>query len=65
MNSFEQVAWADKLVIDETVPWEIKNLCNLMNAIFYETVRDQVLKLQKAKCYTCEIIIQAKKDMTV
>ncbi len=29
MNSFEQVAWADKLVIDETVPWEIKNLCNL------------------------------------
>ncbi len=43
MNSFEQVAWVDKLVIDETVPWEIKNLCNLMNAIFYETVRDEVL----------------------
>ena len=55
MNSFEQITWAKKLIMDETVPWEIRNLCNLMNAIFYEATYCQVQKLQKEKCYACKI----------
>ena len=30
--------WANSLNVDEVVPWEVKNLCNLMNAIFLEGV---------------------------
>ncbi len=32
MNTFKQVSWAKNLNIDEVMPWEVKNLCNLMNS---------------------------------
>ena len=55
MNSCEQVFWAKCLNVDEVVPWEIRNLCNLMNAIFSEAVDCQVHKLRKEKCCGCEV----------
>ena len=42
-----------RLNIDEVVPWEVKNLCNLMNAIFSEAIDNQVNKLRKEKCCGC------------
>ena len=55
MNSYEQDVWANSLNVDEVVPWEVRNLCNLMNAIFSEAVDDQVQKLRKEKCCGCEV----------
>ena len=43
------------LIVDEIVPWEIKNLCNLINAIFVETVSVLVKKLLVEKCCGCEV----------
>ena len=45
MNTFkttEQTFWANNLHVDEVVPWEIENLCNLLNAIFSEAVGHEV-----------------------
>jgi hypothetical protein len=42
-----------RLNIDEVVPWEVKNLYNLMNAIFSEAIDNQVNKLRKEKCCGC------------
>ena len=45
MNTFkstEQIFWANNLNVDEVVPWEIENLCNLLNAIFSEAVGHEV-----------------------
>jgi hypothetical protein len=51
MNTLiNQTLWANSLNIDEVVPWEVKNLCNLMNAIFSEAIANQVNKLRKEKC---------------
>ena len=55
MNSCEQVLWAKGLNVDEVVPWEIRNLCNLMNVIFSEAVDCEVQKLRKEKCCGCEV----------
>jgi hypothetical protein len=35
MKTFKRVFWAKKLSIDEVMPWEVKNLCDVMNAILY------------------------------
>ena len=43
------------LIVDEIVPWKIKNLCNLMNAIFVETVSELVENLRVEKCCSCEV----------
>ena len=40
---------------DEVVPWEVKQQCNLMNAIFSQVVNHYVQKLRKEKCCGCEI----------
>ena len=55
MNTFKQVSWAKKLSIDEVMPWEVKNLCNLMNAILLEAVDDAVNKLRKEFCCGCKV----------
>ena len=50
MNSCEQVLWANDLRTDEVVPsWEIKNQCNLLNAIFLDAVEHQLEKIRKEK----------------
>jgi hypothetical protein len=50
MNSCEQVLWANDLRTDEVVPsWEIKNQCNLLNAIFLDAVEHQLEKIRKRK----------------
>ena len=58
MNAFkstEQIFWANNLHVDEVVPWEIENLCNLLNAIFSEAVGHEVDKLRQEKCCGCEV----------
>ena len=37
------------------MPWEIQNLCNLLNAIFSEVVGHEVNKLLQEKCCGCEV----------
>ena len=47
MNTLiNQTLWANSLNVDEVVHWEVKNLCNLMNAIFSEAIDNQVNKLR-------------------
>ena len=41
--------------VDEFVPWEVKYQCNLMNAIFSQTVNLRVGELRKEKCCGCEV----------
>ena len=58
MNTFkstEQIFWANNLNVDEVVPWEIDNLCNLLNAIFSEAVGHDVETLRQEKCCGCEV----------
>ena len=55
MNSCEQLFWAQKLVVDEVVPWEIRTQCNLMNAIFQDAVDTQIQIILKEKCRGCEL----------
>ena len=55
MNTFKQVSWAKNLSIDEVMPWEVKNLCDLMNAILLEAVDDTVKKLRKELCCGCKV----------
>ena len=58
MNTFkstEQIFWANNLNVDELVPWEIENLCNLLNAIFSEAVGHEVDKLRQEKCSGCKV----------
>ena len=43
------------LIVGEIVPWEIKNLCNLINAIFVETVSELVENLRVEKCCGCKV----------
>ncbi len=50
MNTFKQASWVKNLNIDEVMPWEVKNLCNLLNAILLEAVDDTVNKLRKELC---------------
>ena len=42
-------------IIDEIVPWEVNNQCNLMNAIFSQTVNLHVQEWRKKKCCGCEV----------
>ena len=42
-------------MIDEIVPWQVKNQWNLMNAIFSQTVNLHVQELRKKKCCGCEV----------
>ncbi len=42
------------LNIDEAMPWEVRNLCYLMNAIFLQAVDKEVSKLRKELCYGCK-----------
>ena len=62
MNTLiNQTLWANSLNVDEVVPWEVKNLCNLMNAIFSEAIANQVNKLRKEKCCGCMVDHPSKK----
>ena len=45
MDSLKQSLWANSLNVDEVVPMEVRNLRDLMNAIFVEAVSDEVRKL--------------------
>ena len=38
----EQVSWVRNLNIDEVMPWEVRNLCHLMNAILLQAVDKEV-----------------------
>ena len=53
MDSLKQSLWANSLNVDEIVPVEVRNLRDLMNAIFVEAVSDEVRKLRKEKCCGC------------
>ena len=58
MNTFkstEQIFWANNLNVNEVVPWEIENLCNLLNAIFSEAVGHEVDKLRQEMCCGCKV----------
>ena len=58
MNTFkstEQIFWANNLNVNEVVPCEIENLCNLLNAIFSEAVGHEVDKLRQEKCCGCKV----------
>ena len=56
MNTLNnQTLWANSLNVDEVVPWEVKNLCNLVNAIFSDAIANQINKLRKEKCCGCEV----------
>ena len=55
MDTSEQLFWENSLNADEVVPWEIKNLCNLLNAIFSEAVGHEVDKLRQEKCCGSEV----------
>ena len=46
----EQIFSADSLTVDEFASSEVKNLCDLMNAIFAEAVSSEVQKLCAVKC---------------
>ena len=65
MDTSEQLFWANSLNVDEVVPWEIKNLCYLLNAIFSEAVGHEVDKLRQEKCCCFEINHPSKKGMNV
>ena len=41
--------------IDEFVPWEVEYQCNIMNAIFSQTVNLRVGELRKERCCGCEV----------
>ena len=51
----EQIFSADSLTVDEFASSEVKNLCDLMNAIFAEAVSSEVRKLCAEKCKGCEL----------
>ena len=55
MNTSEQLFWANSLNVNKVVPWEIQNLCYLLNVIFSEAVAHEVDKLRKEKCCGCEV----------
>ena len=38
----EQISWVKNLNIDEVMPWEVRNLCYLMNAILLQAVDKEV-----------------------
>ena len=42
------------LVVDE-VSYEVKNVCDLMNAVFFEAVLCEIQRLLKEKCPSCEV----------
>ena len=42
------------LVVDE-VSYEVKNVCDLMNAVFFEAVVCEIRRLLKEKCPSCEV----------
>ena len=51
----EQVSWVKDLNIDEVMPWEVRNLCYLMNAIILQAVDKEVNKLRKELCCGCKV----------
>ena len=51
----EQVSWVGNPNIDEVMPWEVRNLCYLMNAILLQTVDKEVNKLRKELCCGCKV----------
>ena len=48
-----QAKWAETISGDEVTPGEIKNLCNLIDAVFVETVPSLVKKLHTETCCGC------------
>ena len=62
--SKEEMFLPSELAVDE-VPSEVKNVCNLMNAIFYEAVAAQVGKLCKERCGDVKWTTLVKEDTTV
>ena len=56
--------WTDSLSIDEVAPSEVKNLCNLINAILLDLIANQVGQLRKKKCCGCEVnhLSQKRRD---
>ena len=42
-------------ITDEVVPWEVKQQCNLMIAIFLQVVHHHVQELRTKKCCGCEV----------
>ena len=42
-------------ITDEVVPWEVKQQCHLMNAIFLQVVDHRVQELRKEKCCGCKV----------
>ena len=51
-------------ITDEVVAWEVKQQCNLMNAIFSQVVNHRVQKLRKEKCCGCEIDHPSQRSIT-
>ena len=52
------------LVVDE-VSYEVKNVCDLMNAVFFEAVVCEIRRLLKEKCPAAKSIIRVRGDTTV
>ena len=42
-------------ITDKVVPWEVKQQCNLINAIFSQVVNHHVQELRTKKCCGCEV----------
>ena len=51
----EQVSWVRNLNINEVMPWEVRNLCYLMNAILSQAVDKEVNKLREELCCGCKV----------
>ena len=58
--SKEEVFLPSELAVDE-MSSEMKNLCDLVNAIFYEAVVVEIGKLCKERCRGCEVDHPSKK----
>ena len=55
MDCIKQTIWATSLSVGEVMPSEMKNLYDLICAIFVETVSNQIEKLRTEKCCGCEV----------
>ncbi|CAB4013601.1 Hypothetical predicted protein [Paramuricea clavata] len=50
----EDLEVPNDLIVDE-VSYEVKNVCDLMNAVFFEAVVCEIRRLLKEKCPGCEV----------
>ena len=55
MDSIKPTIWATSLSVDKVMPWEMKNLCDLINAIFVETVSNLIEKKRTEKSCGCKV----------